>query len=350
MTRLCLALSAGLTLLLCGCGGEEPIAQYKVAKPRDNKASAASMSIPRPTSGDGAEQAWFVKALGPVEQVASNIEPFVRLLGSMDFSGADPLIDLPSGWRQLPGDNFRFATLVYDRAEPPLEVSVSTLPFDATQRESFTLANLNRWRGQLGLQTWDASSWREIGEATQELVSLDSGHHHLEVVRLVGMAEGKEAMMMAAVFLPIEKDASAMASAPESSAPFDYELPEGWEVAAGSPIRIASFSCPGEAGPLDISVTRFPGGGDLLPNINRWRGQVMLKEITEDELSTVMKPLEVSGVESYFAEIVGEEQGILVAAVPDGDAQWFFKAQGPVATIEAEGEHFQEFLRSIKLK
>ncbi|MEZ5944815.1 MAG: hypothetical protein R3C18_25795 [Planctomycetaceae bacterium] len=350
MTRLAVALSAALSLLLAGCGGEEPIAQYKVPKPREVKASTGNVGGPRPASGQGAEQAWFVKALGPIEQVASNIEPFVRLLGSLDFSGAEPLIDLPSGWRKLPGDNFRFATLIYDRAEPPLEVSISTLPYDATQRESFTLANLNRWRGQLGLETWDASSWREIGEATQELVSLDSGHHHLEVVRLVGVAEGEGAMMMAAVFLPIDNDAAAMAPAPDNSTPFDYELPEGWEVASGSPIRVASFSCPGDAGPLDISVTRFPGGGDLLPNINRWRGQVMLSEITADELPTVMKPIEVSGVESYFAEIVGDDVGILVAAVPDGDAQWFFKAQGPVATIEAEGEHFQEFLRSIKLK
>lgn len=54
---------------------------------------------------------------------------------------------MPEGWVQQPGDQFRFATLVDARTQPPLTVTVSRLP----ARQGSLLANVNRWRGQLSL-------------------------------------------------------------------------------------------------------------------------------------------------------------------------------------------------------
>jgi hypothetical protein len=57
---------------------------------------------------------------------------------------------LPKGWTEAPGSQMRFATLT-----PPgpgkAELSVVVLPAPAGGE----LANVNRWRGQIGLPPWD---------------------------------------------------------------------------------------------------------------------------------------------------------------------------------------------------
>lgn len=54
---------------------------------------------------------------------------------------------LPAGWRQAPGEGMRRATILIPSADGPVELSVVVLPGPAGGE----LANVNRWRGQLGL-------------------------------------------------------------------------------------------------------------------------------------------------------------------------------------------------------
>ncbi len=67
--------------------------------------------------------------------------------------------DLPKGWTQEQGSGMRYASL-----KPPvsgkLDVSVIVLPGEAGGE----LANVNRWRGQIGLPPLDASA--EAGQRT----------------------------------------------------------------------------------------------------------------------------------------------------------------------------------------
>lgn len=338
-----------IAVLLCvlanaGCVPEEPIVQYRVPKAKE---------ADHVTSAD---TAWFIKLTGPALQVQQQMEPFVRLLAETRFSAKGPEFDLPEGWKQEAGDNFRFATLRIETTDPPLEVSVSSLPYESSQRDGYTLSNVNRWRGQLGLEAWPEENWRALARQTQQLVSFDVEQHHLEVVRLGGQSEQfGPTMMLAAMFLPIganEAPAQSMADMPVQTAPapFQYDLPSGWEVGQGNSVRIASFKATGEGGDVDVSVTRFPGGGDLLPNVNRWRGQVKLPEIGESELSEALSPVDVGGVASQLGEFIGSEESIIVAAVPDGDSQWFFKGQGPVAAVAREREKFLAFLQSVRFE
>ncbi len=338
-------LLAGSMLVWSGCRPEAPVVQYRVPKAR------------QPVSKVQPDKAWFVKLSGPIGQVIGQLEPFVKLIADVEFPEGQPKFNLPEGWQEQPGDQFRHSTILVGNTDPPLEVAVSSLGYAATQREPYTLANVNRWRGQLGLEPWDASNWRSIGRESQELLSFDIEGYHLEIVRLMGTTEEHgQTLMLAAMYLPISDSEPPTQSLAEAAtppvaaapAPFKYELPTGWEAAAGSSVRVASFKASSAAGELDIGVTRFPGGGDLLPNINRWRGQVALDPITEAEVESAMTPVDVSGIASLQGEFNGPEQGILVAAVPDGDAQWFFKAQGPVAAINAEREKFLTFLQSVK--
>ena len=58
-------------------------------------------------------------------------------------------------------------------------------------------------------------------------------------------------------------------------------IPKGWEPGKKSSMRIGSFAVKdGNDSSLDISVTAFPGDlGGLLPNVERWLGQIGLKPV-----------------------------------------------------------------------
>ena len=62
-------------------------------------------------------------------------------------------------------------------------------------------------------------------------------------------------------------------------------IPEGWEPGKKSSMRIGSFSVQdGNDSSLDISVTAFPGDlGGLLPNVERWLGQIGLNPSKEQQ-------------------------------------------------------------------
>jgi hypothetical protein len=64
-----------------------------------------------------------------------------------------------------------------------------------------------------------------------------------------------------------------------------WELPaDDWKEEEGTGMRAATIWIPsGNEKPLELSV--IPSGGDLLSNINRWRGQMKLPEASQAELS-----------------------------------------------------------------
>ena len=337
-----------LLLLTCGCGREEPIHQYTVEKPR--KANEATG-----LAGGADAKAWFFKLNGPADAVGDRVMQFAELIRSVTLQSGEPVFDLPPGWERQSGNAMRYATLVIPDTDPALEVAVSSLPYAAEMGDQYELANLNRWRGQLGLDALQGADWRTQAEDHKELLEFPSQEGRILLVHLVGETKDfGNTRMLAAMFLPTSsKETSAappaMSDIPvrTAPAPFQYTLPEGWEVASGNSVRLASFKATTDDGVVDVSVTRFPGGGGMLDNINRWRGQVKLEPIDEAELEKSMSPIDVGGIASQLAEIVGLEQSILVVTVPEGESKWFFKAQGPAKAIAAQRAAFLSLMESV---
>lgn len=102
------------------------------------------------------ERAWFFKLAGDADAVGKQAEEFDAVLKSVKFpesAGGDPEWKLPEGWKQLPGSQFRFATLLAPAEDgaKPLELTVTTLPWDSANEQGAILSNVNRWRGQVSL-------------------------------------------------------------------------------------------------------------------------------------------------------------------------------------------------------
>ena len=65
-----------------------------------------------------------------------------------------------------------------------------------------------------------------------------------------------------------------------------YTVPPGWQEKPPTEIRLASFSIAENGKQADVSVVPLGGmGGGDLANVNRWRGQVGLQQITDEALA-----------------------------------------------------------------
>lgn len=134
-----------------------------------------------------------------------------------------------------------------------------------------------------------------------------------------------------------------------------WDPPAHWRRGGPRPMRLASFEIPaakGSGGDLSIS-TLASGGGGLLANVNRWRGQVGLGPVDEVTLLRDALTVDIPGTgKATVVDLGGESAGgpsrILGAILPAGEQTWFFKLTGEPALVQAERENFLGFLRSLR--
>ena len=126
-----------------------------------------------------------------------------------------------------------------------------------------------------------------------------------------------------------------------------YETPAGWTVKANGPMRLASLDIFDGDQKCDVSIIKLGPDQSVIENVNRWRGQIKLDPSTEGELQ--LKPVQCGGHEGSLVQLVGEADTILGVIVPQSDATWFVKLQGPNALALRELEKFVAFTKSIEL-
>jgi hypothetical protein len=135
-----------------------------------------------------------------------------------------------------------------------------------------------------------------------------------------------------------------------------WEVPAGWQEQPPTAMRLASFLVTGANGEkADISVTRLmSAGGGLLPNVNRWRGQVGLPPVDEAGLEKLITTQELAGMKIMVVDLAGRsvesgQQARLVAAiVPRSGATWFYKMFGDDQFVAQQKSAFTKFVESAR--
>jgi hypothetical protein len=148
-------------LLAVGCKPREPIRHYQAPKGASSGRASPSAKPVSPHAATAGrmlaavvphkDQAWFFKVTGPQDALGAHAEAFRELLRSLRFADGKPQWKTPEGWRQQPGSGMRFATLELGPAGQALELTVIPLSMPAGDEAGYVLANVNRWRTQLGL-------------------------------------------------------------------------------------------------------------------------------------------------------------------------------------------------------
>ena len=328
-----------LFLVLCalpiaGCKDKTEVKVYRVAK--------TEQEAPAPqASGDGGSG---MGAMPP------NHPPMGSPGDMMAPAGQPPEVtgNPPSNWEAQPPSSMRLASfLVKGDNGATADISLVALSGPA----GGALDNVNRWLSQLGQPAITAEQLAKtaqhvsspLGDVTLvDLEGLPQGADATKDGRIVaGIASvegrtfffkmrGNAALAKAqkegfigwigtvktAAAPEVATPPVAAAPAPEAGAEkpqIKWEVPAGWKAVAPTSMRYASFAVAGQNGEAaDISVSVFGGdGGGDLGNVNRWRSQIGLGEITADGLMALVVPVAGTDGEILTVDMAGPKGPIL---------------------------------------
>ena len=138
-------------------------------------------------------------------------------------------------------------------------------------------------------------------------------------------------------------------AAPAPSLSFTCELPMGWSEVSGSGMRKVSYTISGSS--VDFYLISL-AMGDVPSNVNRWRGQVGLAQVSSEEIEKEVQSFQITGRSVNYIEIYNEEdnQGIIATIIDLAPEYWYFTAKGPVLELKAHAADIRTFLESIKFE
>lgn len=310
--------------------------------------------------------------------------------------------ETPQGWQPGPVGGMRKAAFVIERDGKKVEITA----IDLIARASALLPNVNRWRGQIQL---GAMTQEQMEESIEEIEVAGVKGHYVELFgpendgqqqailgvvvsrggrawffKLFGDAElakeekerfknfvtsvkftatagpegapaGAAAAAKAGASMPASKKGATKPPA-RPSALLKYTAPDEWTSEQVSGMRKAAFRIvdgkkAAEVTVIDLSVA----AGGLLPNINRWRGQIELADVTQQQLDSQLQTIQVDGQEGQYVELMGPQDverplAILGVVVLNSDRSWFFKMIGDTELVTREKDRFEQFVKSVTFR
>jgi hypothetical protein len=339
-SRLMIALLPGIA---AGCQQGEGIEAYTA--PKDTHMVAGPVTPDTRTLAAAIyrdDATWFLKLMGPMDGVASLEPAFATILKGVRFAGPGTPATwaLPPGWKEEKGTGFRVATL-----KPPegkLEVAITR--FDG--QAGSVLANVNRWREELGLEPIRES------ELATALVSENVGGVTVQKVDLTGKKKAKAGMrpgMGAAPFAAGGTPPPARKPSEESAEGLKYRLPAGWRESSQKVTFAARvIEIDGAPGVKATFTPLSPQGGNSLDNVNRWRQQLGLAPWGQPDLDREGQVVPTEAGPAIVVDLAGGGQKLLGAVLKRPDAVWFVKLSGPAPVAAPLREPFLDLLKSVR--
>ena len=378
-----------LLLLVAGCQRDQ-IKVYRVAKdqnPPPQTAPALPTDSPNPS-------------LPPGHPDISSA-PAASLPAASESAPPQLTWKTPEGWTEVPPGEMRVASFkVSGQDGKQADVSVVPLPGMPGSDE----ANVNRWRGQVGLppvspeelkksaedveaagqpaQLYDIARQNPgNGEAARILGVIQHRDDAVWFFKMTGDANLVEQQKPAFVaFLKSLKFAAAPAQTelppshppigdmgmgmPATTAPGpishegqpNWQVPAGWQEVSGGQFLIAKFMLAGAGGAtaaVNVSMSNGEGGG-LAGNVNRWRGQLGLAPLSEADFDKLVKPIDVPGGQASLVDLsgtdarTGQPTRLIGAIVPQSGQTWFYKLMGDAKVVESQKDAFIHFVQGVK--
>jgi hypothetical protein len=134
---------------------------------------------------------------------------------------------------------------------------------------------------------------------------------------------------------------------PGNSAPPHWTTPSGWQELPPNGVRLGDLLVPGPDGKkAEVTITSFPGDvGGAPANVNRWRYEVGLGEIAENQMTS--EKAVVDSNEGKLYDLAGATERTVVAMIPRNGSSWFFKMRGDSSVVADAKPAFLQFLASV---
>ncbi len=342
-------------LVLAACRPTPSIRSYTVPKEQSGVAQAPALE---PTDRMLAaivpvgDKAWFFKAagpLGPMNSIAPQIDNFFEGI-ELSQDAERPGWTLPEGWDEQPGSGMRAATMSIPADDGPIELSVLSLPWTGSAQAG-VLANVNRWRRQMRLP---AIGPAELPECTAELQLGDVSATRVDLRGWRG--ETSTAAPFSAGSQARRPPTAAISPAGRAAGTPQMEPPNGWEPGRLNSFRKAAFVVKAPGQQAEITVTDFPAStgsamSDPLANLNRWRGELGMETIAEENLPGQFEAIDLGDARGDFVALFPEndaDQATLVAMAERDGRVWFFKMKGDRDLVATQQGEFRKFLKSVR--
>lgn len=334
---------------LAGCAKEDEITKETVTH-ADREPIRLRIAIM-----EKGELVWFFRLSGPVELVKANEPVFEEFVKSVRFDGEnDPTWTAPKDWKKDPQGKDRFAGYRIDAKPKELEVAVTRFPADKFKM----MENMHRWQKQVNVpltETHDELEGLVKREkiAGQEVawVQLQGLGVHTVSKPPEPMAAHKKNFLPA---LPLKKPAGGVGGpGGGGNIPFKYTAPAGWVKKPARQFILDAYEISDGKNTGELTLSSL--GGTPGSNINRWRGQIGLPEISDAEALRKADEQVVGGLKAYLVDLANPngppgKNRILGAVIPMGQQSWFIKFTGPLDLLEQRKGEFDAFVKSFKLE
>jgi len=358
-----------LMLTVAGCGrGQIKVQQVPKDSDQAGGMPAAQMAAP---------------------QMGANPHAGMEMMGMGGAAQPQVKWKLPSGWKEKEPSQMRVGS--FDAGKEGQAADVSIIPMQMPNVAKMELDNYNMWRDSIQLPPADKvdSQPVAIGADQGKLYEIADSQSPKQIV--AGVLEkngstwyfkmmGDKAVVkeQRQAFLDFLKSISfesapapvaanphagmtmpamgAMDPAPEVAATKPAApgtpLPEGWKELAPSQFISAKYVIHG-SGDAKAEMTVSSGiGGGVFGNVNRWRGQLGLGQMTEEEFSKQAKTVDVAGQKGTLVDITGTDKSgkssRLVGVIVDANGTWFYKLMGNPAIVEQQKDAFIKFIQTAK--
>lgn len=291
---------------------------------------------------------------------------------------------LPSGWQEKALSEMRVGSFnAQGKSGQIADVSIIPLPSGGPQME---LAIVNMWRKELQLPAAQQVESQPVTIGSEQGKLFDVGDDKTPGRILVAVLdkegtcwyfkmkgessavdeekpaffdflksisfEAAPVTAMASPHASVGADPMAPAEAAPVSAP---GLPDGWKEIPNPPMLLAKYVIEGSGGAkAEVNVSQLAGtGGGLAMNINRWRGQLGLPAISEEDFSKETHTMDLAGVQATVMDITGTDKAgksarLIGIIAPQTDQTWFFKLMGDPQIVEHQKDTFLKFIQTAK--
>ncbi len=135
-------------------------------------------------------------------------------------------------------------------------------------------------------------------------------------------------------------------SANPNASTIHWETPAGWKELAPTEMRVGNFLVTSGEKKAEVSIVPLSGGaGTELGNVNRWRNEISLSPIAENEI--VSEKISIGASDGKLYELTGAQQKTIAAVLEREGTSWFFKMRGDKEIVSQNKPVFVEFLKAI---